>query len=261
MNPKNSEMLPGTIEEYINNISPDLIPILRRTNVIASGSVALYYKMKELGMEPNFIPKDLDILHINESNEPVDFSESNDCFNTSNSEQPKGYLELNQWFDTTFRDMTDFEKTEFGISMYSGDPLYYNDYKYVTQNIPKTLMGVIKHVRSGIRDDGTRIDCVLICSSYKGSPKDFVEEYFDLDFCKCYYDGRSIVCNHVDSILTRSCKLTRIPMANYVHIDPKFLIEYLKCVKNDKIPEVLNTKNDPARMFRRIRKYRNLFFS
>jgi hypothetical protein len=51
----------STIEEYINNIDPNLLAFIKENNLIVSGSSALYYYMIENDLDPGFKPTDLDI--------------------------------------------------------------------------------------------------------------------------------------------------------------------------------------------------------
>lgn len=238
-------MIHETIEDYINEFSPELIPILQTTSIVISGSAVLYYKMKQLGMTPNFIPKDLDLFMIHKG-------------------KNNGYSELNQWFDKTFHDMTDFEKTQFEISIYSGDPMYYNDYEFVRQNVPEQLSNIIRHIRSGLKlnsfGEQMRIDCILINECYEKTPIDFIEEHFDFDFCKCWYDGNEIKCNHENDIINKICIFKNFPMASYINVDPVVLIKYIANIKSNNFPKELTTHNDPLRIYRRVTKYRNRGF-
>jgi hypothetical protein len=235
-----SPVFPETIEEYIHSYSPLLIDILKGSTACVSGSTALYYYMKQIGMSPTFKPGDLDIYHTNRS----------DCDTKSIGK----WRELNYWFDTEFREMDDFEKTLFRVSCYSGKILGHLCPEHVMKDIPENLKSIIKHVRSGLKN-GKKVDLILIDDIYDGTPSDFIDTYFDFDFCKCYFNGTGIICNFPESVRTKSCVITTIPMTKFSHMTPMAYVMYIKNIQNKDCPGELTRETDPHNIFRRIIKY------
>lgn len=239
----------STIEEYLNENAPGLIEILKTTNVVVCGSLVLYYKMKELGMEPNFIPNDIDIFYVKDDN------------------NYEGYSKINVWFDEQFNSIDqNFNKTNFNVSFYSGNPTNYKDKEYVTKDIPLGFKNVIKHIRTcklvnGIKIDLIHVDEYFIKIHKKNTIKDFIYYYFDFNFCKCWYDGIKIHAIYEKSIINMETKLYEIPMSRYIYVDPVFLVSYINDIKNENIPQTLNDETDPYKTFRRILKYKERGFT
>lgn len=225
-----------TIDEYLDHFYPNLLAIIITSSVAISGSVVQYYKLKTMGKIPKFEPNDLDIYYMNDDTD--------------------GYLKMNRWFDENFRDMDEFERTKFEISLHTNDPMSYNDKDFVTANIPHNFRRIIKYVRPGISKDGRKVDCILldrtVCES---TPKEFIMNFFDFDFCRCYYDGYEFVCGNPESLETMHCVLREVPMLSYIDIDPVDILDYVQRIKDRNFPEHITKLNDPANIFKRIIKY------
>jgi len=54
-------------EKYLNRINPNIMRLLKTTNAVISGSTALYFAMIEKGLIPKFVPNDLDIYIISDT--------------------------------------------------------------------------------------------------------------------------------------------------------------------------------------------------
>jgi len=227
------------IKEYIEQINPKLYKLLETSGATLSGSTAVYFYMKSKNLEPNFVPDDLDIYVT------VGY----------------GFSEMNRWYDKMLenKEMILFKKNpsdlplnasieqidqyssaefEIGISCYSGkvygpvsDPL--------KQFIPPAHSNIIECVRYGyvknyLLSKWTKID-IIVCKSDPviKSPTDFIDKYFDIDVCKCFFNsnGLGTLCPEIfDSSLqshgssTQSKFMSSILKKYYVSFNKDLLI-------------------------------------
>jgi len=242
--------IPETIDEYIEKYASGLLPIIQHSkgSVIVSGSTVLYYYMIQNGIKPTFVPGDLDIYHMD------------------TEDVQSQWIEINNWFDDKFYEMDDFEKTQFIVSCYSGKIMGYQDPEHVTKDIPFPLRHAITHIRSGYktkegeRNQNKKIDIISLNENFKFTPAEFIRDYFDFDFCKCWYDGYTLQCFFPEAVKEMKCNLTTIPMVRAMHIKPLDYIIYVENIVKENIPSELTRKTDPNNIFRRITKYRSRGF-
>jgi len=207
--------LPPTIEEFLISIHPDFIPMMRKykDNVIVSGSMAVYYYMLSHGLEPGFIPGDVDIFTTEKDPECVKFLE--ELLKEINGKEGKKYNIFR------FRDgKSALERVDFG-----------------------TLK------------DGRKIDIIKISEKFEGSAVDFIKIDFDLEICKCWYDGVMSHGNY-EVLKARQCELTKIHTATRPRMDPLKLINYFKAIRSlDPTMPARYDEEDTYRALSRIRKY------
>jgi len=68
----------------------------------------------------------------------------------------------------------------------------------------------IDHYSKFKTEDGINIDYISVSSDFFPNISNFIDNYFDLDFCKCWYDGTKIYSNFHENIINMSCNLKEI---------------------------------------------------
>lgn len=210
---------PTTIQGYLNLISPDILPILKEHDVIVSGSLAMFYTMKHYGLTPGFEPGDVDIY--------VNYHD--------------GYQESNEFFDNLFRLMPDFARTVRKNTTYDG---------------VRFGSGIsVDNIRIGKLPDGKKMDVIQISKNFKGTAVDHIHQHFDLDICKCWFDGKQLH-GPFELLRDRRCELKKLNFFGPLKIDPIQFIRYVHSIKtyNHRAP-VIPGEFDPFRVIKRIRKY------
>lgn len=222
-----------TIDEYLNKNVPGLLEILRTTNIIITGSFVLYFKMRELGMEPNFNPDDIDIFYI-QNNKNLDHSI------------------INIWFYKTIVSQINKQSRNYKVI----DNYNINSYNINSYNINSyNIHNIFSNIRYGKLSNNVKINLVQVNKDYTKSITEFINEYFDFDFCKCWYDGKSISTNYEENVKSQYTILYEIPMYNVSNINPMVFNSYINNIKNKNIPKEFNNETDPLKTFMRIVKY------
>lgn len=128
--------------------------------------------------------------------------------------------------------------------------------KYTLFKSRKTDESLLERVDFGFLENGGKIDVVKISNKFTGTAVDFIMRDFDLDICKCWYDGNKLHAP-VDLLRSGRCELTKIDLDSRPQMDPLKLIKYF-----DEIRKFDPTKpieegriRDPFRTMSRIRKY------
>ncbi len=224
-------ILGSSIVDYCNGIDEEIMPLLKRTGAVISGSTCLYFVLKELGIEPNFEPDDIDIFITNKH----------------------GFHEFNHWFDKLIKhDKIDTRCKTLKVSFYSGK-LYTPQPNEMMEYVPPAHNDLISAVRYGYIKN-VKIDLVILKHEID-KPSDFINKYFDLDFCKNTFDGNKFDMYDNECVMRMECNLIH----NYLSFNKSVAIlsfrEYEEAiVKNDP------TNDDKLRYISRINKYRNRGF-
>lgn len=230
----------SNLTEYLNNKAPGLLDILKTTNVVISGSTVLYYKMKELGMELTFEPKDIDIYFIMNSDS-------------------KDFYSIFAWYINICEKYlcNDESKTNSKHS-------YYNPKEH---DLPSHYDNeIILFMKSIILNTNIKIDLTGINSKHCLKVSEFIEKYSDFDFCKCWFDGFKIYTNHEENIIHKHTILITIPRIKLFDINYEILEEYFKNIKTKSYlfelnSNELNYDTDPLTIMRRIIKYNKRGFT
>ena len=162
-------------------------------------------------------------------------------------------------YEELFRDQPEYINFDC-ISFYSGQP-YKPCPDGMTTNIPKPLTNMIDFVRVGIKNY-VKIDFVGLSdgksSELKNNVHKFIDECFDFDFCKCWWNGENMFTNHHNNIINKKCQLINLPLINsmYYKYDMETLLEYQNKIKNNIFDEV----SDHVGLIKRLNKYRERGF-
>jgi|SRR6185437_3560737 len=204
-----------TIEEFLNKISPEIIPSLQKGDIVVSGSLAMYYCMKKNGLEPGFLPNDIDFYMTYNRNT----SAFDDVFNRIVDGETSA---TNDYFFSSFREYDVDQDVSLG---------------YVIKSTLK---------------NGFKADLIQISRNFKGTSCEFILECFDFDFCKCWYDGIEMHGN-LESLQSKSCVLKELRLFWEIKLKPITLVKYAKVIRKFNENKVI--KYDPLNVLNRIRKY------
>ncbi len=224
--------VPETIEELLNEVSPKIIPALKECDAIVSGSCAMYYTMRFNGIKPEFIFNDVDIF-------------------VAGMDQ-----------DGTHKSSIIFNNIFHEISHSKAALLTEDKYDYPTKkrrSYKDSLTRPIEQVRKLILDNGLYLEMIFLNSKFIMRSKDYVEKYFDLDFCKCWYDGKELR-GPIDLLEEKKCFLSKIPMIEHLEFEPVRFVKYLLSVKNNSALSQLDDY-DPLTILSRMRKYKERGFT
>jgi len=98
----------------------------------------------------------------------------------------------------------------------------------------------------------------LICLKREFEPLNFIENYFDFDFLKCYYNGNEIIHLKPQNGLTKQCKLTELNIIKLCKINPFYIRQYAYFIATkDRFQEA---RSDPLNILKRIKKYESRGF-
>lgn len=224
-----------SIDDYLNHISPKLLKFIRDSNMVVSGSTALYYYMKLQGLEPGFNPDDVDIYLSKKDFDKKEFSK---CIQKI---VPDYYNHNNYNFCLLHSD--DKKKSE----------ITYNHYiKFIygifTIGKEKTILQFI------ILNDDNSKTCI---------------DSFDFGFNRVYYDGVAFFTKCHENIMQKKCVLKTLYTSITVINTVSFYLDYLKqikkfCDSNDLkrlLRYTIQDHCDPCRILRRIRKYKQRGFT
>lgn len=201
-----------TIQDFLNSISPDFIPFLRDGGYVVAGSCAMYFMMKQNGLDvKDFKPRDIDV-----------FGKFRDGF--------KDKLTFAENF---------CETTGCSYSMKVGE----------IENVFKAT--------SKISDDKHWfIDFVNISKNYEGNILIYIQEEFDLDFCKCWFDGEELH-GPLAMLNYKLCVISQESFEKYMKkltLEPIDLLQHL-CELRDHQKNYLKFSDDKMNLFDRILKY------
>ena len=219
------------ISKHLNDIDPNLLSLLKETGAILSGSTVLYFVMIELGLLPKFQTTDLD-FYITKRH---------------------GYNKFNLWFDQSKeKGILDSNLSPLTVSCHLGficKPIP----KDLTEYIPPPHSDSIAAVRWG-KINNTKIDLIILHPRFE-DPFEYIEEYFDLDICKCGFDGNKFILPYLDNIKSMSC----LVKSNHLSFNSKICIldfpEYEDAIINSNL-----SHSDPLNYIKRIDKYKSREF-
>lgn len=100
--------------------------------------------------------------------------------------------------------------------------------------------------------NGIVVDFILIGSG-STSCLDYVDQFFDLEFCKCWYDGKNLYGPY-ESLKSRKCVLNFTPLYQKDK-EPGKMLEYFDKVKNFKPTNEINKDEDYYQILTRLKKY------
>jgi len=262
------------LNEYLENISPGIKEALN-SGAIISGSTVLYFYMLEHNLQPFFLPDDIDI-----------FCKPNTAGYDAIKKMFKTSVGCNKQVNTNNRSNSNF------ITSICSEK-HNTTINGISRNFPLNLSPIISCVRSYIFDinnnyifdnknndtanknndtdtdvyntniginkkNKIKLDSILLSNKFVDKIPDFIDKYFDFDFCKVYFDGKKIYALYPETIFTRTIKLNNIPMSKYLSCGPEKKIIYQDLIRNyHLIPSdyIFNDFNDPTRTLRRLRKY------
>ncbi len=218
-----AKLMPDTVDDLIGEINPMILHLMRRGSLILSGSTAMYYFMKSRDLIPGFIPGDVD-FHVKDTDKDY----TNRCLKILQG--PDGFQERTSGSFSRF-----YERKQNG------------DRKDE----------IITRVWSTYRESGKKIDLIILSENYQGTTVDFVETYFDLDICKCWYDGNELHGPY-ELLRDRKCKLTKIPAMELRRgrYRPVQLLEYCHSIKTfNPLVDRVRPVNDFFKTRERILRY------
>lgn len=223
-------------------VNPKIIDILKDGSII-SGSSVLYYYMIEHNLQPNFVPDDIDIF----------------C-----QYDTPGYY-------TVYNIFKDKKKSKFSTSCDNSEK-FNTSLNGIARIKPLNLSNIIKCVRSynfyydtiDELNKKIKVDVIVLSENFFGTMMDFINKYFDFDFCKVYFDGNQICALYPESIYTRTFKLLHVPMTKFLVCSNEKKIIYRDLIRNFYMisdDHQLNDINDPSRTLRRLKKYKSRGFN
>jgi hypothetical protein len=220
-----------------------IVDLLKKTGAVVSGSTALYFYMLNCGLLPQFQPADIDIF--------VTYTH--------------GFPEFNQWFQHIVEAgllTTKIDITKLKVSLFSGLRRRRKSIdSELSEFVPPPHLDLIDGVRYGmtVSEDPIlrpiKIDIICLNDTVK-TPIEYVEQYFDLDICKCYYDGTQLVALKPETVRSMSCRVTRQHLSFNRQVSILQLPQYARSIVNndDSFPDVLDYQ-------KRLRKYRERGFT
>jgi hypothetical protein len=221
-----------TIEEHLNNISPEIVSLIKDCDVVVGGSTALYYYMRKLKLNPIFRPTDTDFFVG--GNQP----DIEKC----------SHKKIYEFFN----------KLE-GNKRYTDHEYKYNlpqvkNIIHINKNIEKTEdftnytlfenMSPISPIKQL-----NKIDVVMIDPSFKGDTINFIKQSVDLDILDTYYSKDGLF-GQDDLCKTRKATLLAKPNWNEKEVNKT--INYYKSLINKKFS---TNQYDPQYLLSRIKKY------
>lgn len=220
------------IVEVLNAKHPGLIPMLREHQAVVSGSFALYYVMRALDMEPKFTPGDIDIYVPTTSSAQVD-----------------------RWMSEQIRKEAMSSKLPYGVTSSYSNCALNPELPNPTHDIPPAHVRAIRGVIPVMLPDGTKIDFIHLTSEFPRAIQ-YIEEMFDLEFCKCAFDGTKFIVFNRQAVLEQTAYMTKTRLSYNPMVPILEFGEYSAAVvANDK------THLDPLRQIYRINKYRERGFT
>ena len=220
------------IIEVLNAKHPELIPMLRKHQAVVSGSFALYYVMKALDMDPKFTPGDIDIYVPTTSSGQVD-----------------------HWMSEQIRKETMSSKLPYGITASYSNCVFNRELPHPTDDIPAAHVRAIRGVIPVMLPDETKIDFIHLTPEFPTATK-YIEEMFDLDFCKCAFDGEKFIVFNRQAVLEQTAYMAKTRLSYNPTVPILEFGDYAAAVvANDK------THLDPLRQIYRINKYRDRGFT
>jgi len=219
-------MLFNTIEEHLSYISPLFIPLLQNNDIIISGSTAVYYCMKYNNINPGFIPDDIDVFVGHKS-----------------KEQGESFFKSLNRIPNTYEELELARKYEVLKTLGKSQDSAISNVKIAV--LPLTLPHDAKK--------NIKIDFVFLSDRYHGTTVEHIQEDFDLDFCKCWYDGIKLY-GPADLLRAKKCTLTHITLMTRPVLQDHQLVEYYESIRNLD-PHSKGYFPDRFRTIARIRKY------
>lgn len=222
-------MMFATIEDYLSFISPSFIPLLQQNDIIISGSTAVYYCMRSNNVEPDFIPNDIDLFISSKDRKAGEnfFKSLKKCENSSEEK------ELHRKYEVL---------RSLGKSQESA-----------ILNVKIAVLPLQLPEIPGHKPENIKIDFVFLSDRYKGTTVEHIMEDFDLDICKCWYDGIKMH-GPIELLREKKCTLTHLSLMTRPVLNIPQLVEYYDSIRNLD-PRSQRYISDRFRTISRIRKY------
>lgn len=192
--PMDKETLPHTVEEYLDSILPDLRNIMQRNNIIMSGSMAVYYYMLHNNLAPGFSPGDTDFFILSKD---------------VSTEVEEKVVNLFKKIPPQNRSKT---RHDYVLFMKRGQD------------------SAIRRLDMLVTKEHHKIDLIRISDTFD-SVVQYINESFDLDICKCWYDGKELYGPY-QLLKNRHCELRTINVNTRPIMEPLKLVAYFNRIRS-----------------------------